>query len=88
MSSIPPGNSTRTFELTIPNLLHATTDAQLPVPQAKVGPAPLSQVFTLIFSLSIISQKLIFVPLGNNLYFSITFPSVTSKSSNLPIIIV
>jgi hypothetical protein len=47
------------------NLLQATTDAQLPVPQASVAPAPLSQVLTIICFLFLTSQKLTLVPFEN-----------------------
>ena len=43
MNSGPPGKSTRHFLSSFPSRTPATTVAHAPVPQASVGPAPLSQ---------------------------------------------
>ena len=48
---LPPGKVIMVCELQRPNLYAATWIAQAPVPQAQVGPAPLSHTFTLILSL-------------------------------------
>ena len=43
MNRGPPGRSTRHFLSSFPSSTPATTVAQAPVPQARVGPAPRSQ---------------------------------------------
>ena len=80
---IPPGTMTFTTLSTKFNLLQSTTEEQHPVPQARVGPAPLSQVFTFISLLFTTLQKLTLVPWGNNSCFSIAAPSSTQNSPSL-----
>ena len=82
----PPGKVTTVFELQRPNLWAATWIAQAPVPQAKVGPAPLSHTFTLIFSLFMIWQKWTLVFSGNYSFFSNIGPSPERKIESISFI--